>query len=196
MRRSPAWTARPRCSRRARRDRPALRWIHAEICRWAAEDGAVFDVVFSNAALQWAPDHAALFPRLLGRARVLAVQIPAASDAPAQRLIREIAARRVPTPVADWHTHDAAFYYDLLAPLCGRVELWQTEYAHVLDGPEAIVEWYRGTGLRPFLAALPDGSARAEFLAEYREAIRPYYPRRADGRVLFPFRRLFVIAYR
>jgi trans-aconitate 2-methyltransferase len=180
----------------ARRDYPSLTWVERSMVEWVDEPGPAYDVVFSNAALQWAPDHAALFPKLLGRSEVLAVQMPAAGNAPAQRLIREIAARRIAQPVADWHTHDPGFYYDVLAPLCGRLDLWETEYVHVLDGPEAIVEWYRGTGLRPFLSALPDDSARAAFLAEYLDAIRPYYPRRPDGNVLFPFRRLFLLAIR
>jgi trans-aconitate 2-methyltransferase len=180
----------------ARCDSPSRNWIHGDIVEWASEAGPVFDVVFSNAALQWAPDHAVLFPKLLARASVLAVQLPSAGDAPAQRLIRSLAAQRISSPVADWHTHDPAFYYDALARLSTRVEIWETEYCHVMDSTEGIVDWYRGTGLRPFLAALPDDSARAAFLADYLEAIRPHYPPRCDGRVLFPFRRLFVIAYR
>ena len=84
----------------------------------------------------------------------------------------------------------------MLAPLSARIEIWETEYCHVMDAPEGIVEWYRGTGLRPFLSALPDDSARDAFLAEYLEALRPHYPTRADGRILFPFRRLFLLAYR
>jgi trans-aconitate 2-methyltransferase len=180
----------------ARRDYPALNWVESSLVDWASAPGPEFDVVFSNAALQWAPDHAALFPKLLARSRVLAVQVPTATNSPAQRLIREIAARRIPTPVRDWHSHDPGFYYDALAPHCGRLELWETEYAHILDGPEGIVDWYRGAGLRPFLAALPDDAARAAFLAEYLDALRPHYPPRIDGRVLFPFRRLFLVACR
>jgi len=181
----------------ALRDYPALRWEQADIGEWASDGGPVFDVVFSNAALHWTPDHAVLFPRLLARAGVLAVQLPAASDEPAQRLIRSLAASpewrgRFTGAVADWHTHDPAFYYDVLAG-AAKLDLWTTDYYHVLEGPEAIVEWYRGTGLRPYLAALADGD-RERFLAEYLEALRPNYPRRADGRVLFPFRRLFIVA--
>jgi trans-aconitate 2-methyltransferase len=184
----------------ARRDYPQIGWECGDIAGWAAGAGPIFDVVFSNAALQWVPDHALVFPNLLARAYVLAVQTPTASDAPAQRLIRDLAASpawrpRFRTPVADWHSHDGAFYYDVLAPSAERIDLWQTEYMHVLDGPEAIVEWYRGTGLRPFLKALAEPD-RPRFLAEYLDAIRPHYPHRADGKVLFPFRRLFVVAYR
>jgi trans-aconitate 2-methyltransferase len=182
----------------AHRDHPGLTWVQSDIAEWAL-DTAPVDVVFSNAALQWVPDHAALFPRLLARARVLAVQLPTASDAPAQRAIRQLATSaewrpRFARAVIDWHSHDASYYYDALAAGAASLDIWETDYMHVLEGPEAIVEWYRGTGLRPFLNALPD-ALRAEFLAAYLDAIRPHYPARIDGRVLFPFRRLFLVAY-
>ena len=74
--------------------------------------------------------------------------------------------------------------------------MWETEYHHVLPDAEAVVEWYKGTGLRPFLEALKTDSERESFLAEYLMRIRQEYPPRSDGKVLFPFRRLFVIAYR
>jgi trans-aconitate 2-methyltransferase len=184
----------------ALRDYPAVEWCQADISEWAYEDGPAFDLVFSNAALQWIPDHGALFPRLLARADLLAIQIPASSGEPAQRAIRDLAAAapwrpRFRESIADWQTHDAGFYYDILAPVAARIDLWYTDYLHVMDGPEAIVEWYRGTALRPFLNALPPQD-RDAFVAEYLDAIRPAYPPRPDGRVLFPFRRLFLLVRR
>src|SRR5204863_5928650 len=103
--------------------------------------------------------HAAVFPRLLTRAQVLAAQLPMKTSEPAQRWIRELAAsktwqRRFTAPVVDWHCHEAGFYYDALAGSASRVDLWETEYVHVLNGPEAVADWYRATGLRPFLNAL------------------------------------------
>jgi trans-aconitate 2-methyltransferase len=95
-----------------------------------------------------------------------------------------------------WHVHAPEFYYDVLAPQVKRLEMWTTDYIHVLDGIDGIVEWYRGTGLRPWLDALPDDATRAHFLGAYRARLVAYFPERADGRVLFPFRRLFLIAYR
>jgi trans-aconitate 2-methyltransferase len=182
------------------RDYPDIAWLRGDIAEWAADTGPEFDVVFSNAAVQWAPDHATLLPRLFARARVLAIQVPASTEEPAQRLMRDLAASpewrgRFLHPIVDWHSENAAFYYDALAPHAAAVDLWETTYQHVLDSPDAIVEWYRGTGLRPFLSALAVDD-RDRFLAEYRDAIRPHYPARKDGRVLLPFRRLFVIAYR
>jgi trans-aconitate 2-methyltransferase len=162
-------------------------------------------LIYSNAALQWVPDHATLYPELLSRVSAggaLAVQIPANIDAPAHRAMRELAASpawREYFPAAgvrEWHAHPAEFYYDLLARDASRVDIWKTEYLHVLSGVAAVVDWYRGTGLRPFLDPLPSDALRDRFQAEYLERIRPLYPERPDCRVLFPFLRLFMIAYR
>ena len=103
---------------------------------------------------------------------------------------------RFPTSgVREWHVHDLATYYDILAPSAASLDIWQTEYLHILADPAAIVEWYKGTGLRPYLDALADDRVRADFLAQYLQGIRKVYPVRRDGRVIFPFRRLFLIAY-
>jgi trans-aconitate 2-methyltransferase len=187
----------------ARASGTAARWVQGDIARWAAEQGERFDVVLSNAALQWVPDHAALFPRLMDRVApggALAVQVPAYSEQPGQRLIREVARAakwqaRFTAPPADWRVEGVGFYYDALAPRAARLELWETEYIHVVEGIQSVVEWYRGSGLRPFLSALATDEDREGFLAEYLEALRPHYQPRADGRILFPFRRLFAIAY-
>jgi trans-aconitate 2-methyltransferase len=98
--------------------------------------------------------------------------------------------------VREWHVEDASFYYDTLAAGSTHVDLWSTEYLHVVAGPEAIVEWYRGTGMRPWLDALPTACAREQFTADYLREITQAFPRQRDGRVLFPFRRFFAIAYR
>jgi trans-aconitate 2-methyltransferase len=186
----------------AQKEHPALNWITGDIASWSA--ARPFDVVFSNAALQWVPEHERVLPHLLTQTApggAFAFQVPGNFDAPAHRLMRELGASApwrnlFRAPVREWHVHDLPFYYDLLSPHAAQLELWATEYLHVFSGPEAIVEWYRGTGLRPWLDALPDDDARAGFIAAYQTAIAGAYPRQRDGRVLFPFRRLFVIAYR
>jgi trans-aconitate 2-methyltransferase len=168
-------------------------------------DGELYDVVFSNAALQWLPDHATVYPQLFSHVApggALAVQIPSSFDRPAHRLLREMAAsigwrKWFPTGrVRNWHAHDHEFYYDLLAPLASRVDVWQTEYFHVMPNAEAVVEWYRGTGMRPYLSAIGEDADRDKFVAEYIEKIRAAYKPRPDGRILFPFLRIFLIAYR
>jgi hypothetical protein len=112
-------------------------------------------------------------------------------------ILPRIACRvRWPLPSGDWNTHDVAYYYDLLAPLASKLDFWETQYLHVMDDPGDLVEWYKGTGLRPFLAALSDGDERNQFLAEYLEGLERVYPRQRNGRVLFPFGRIFLVAYR
>jgi trans-aconitate 2-methyltransferase len=188
----------------ARRDYPQGDWAVGDISVWAADATHQFDIVFANAALHWVPDHEQLFPRIFARVApggALAVQVPYNLDAPAQTAMRDLAATPAwaclfpPDGVRGWHVHQPGFYYDCLAPLAADIDIWETEYVQVMESADAIVEWYKGTGLRPFLDALPSDADRESFLADYRERIRDSYPPQADGRVLFPFRRLFLVAY-
>lgn len=185
--------------RSARRDLPQLEWVEADLRTWRPD--APVDLLFANAVMQWLPDHAALLPALLRHVRpdgVLAIQMPCNYDEPSHRLMRETpgpwaprtAQARAIAPVAG-----PAWYYDLLAPHASRIDLWQTTYEHVLADAAAIVEWVRGTGLRPYLEALHDGEREA-YLAAYRTGIDAAYPARSDGRRLFSFPRLFMIVTR
>ena len=188
----------------AREAGPQIRWLVEDIQTWAEKSGDEFDVVFSNAALQWVPDHLALLPKLMQRATpggAFAMQIPGNYEGQVHRAMRELAAapswrKWFPAGKArEWQAHDLDFYYDVLAPHATRLDLWATEYLHVLSNAQAIVEWYRGTGMRPYLQAIGEESERQRFMAEYLEKIRPSYPPQNDGHVLFPFRRIFAIAY-
>lgn len=171
----------------------------AEIASWSPEAPA--DVLFSNAALQWLGGHAALFPRLLSHLApggVLAVQMPAMHAEPLRaeqdRIAREgpwaaaLAGVASAPPILD-----PGGYYDLLRPRVAALDLWVTEYVHLLRGEDPVVQWAMGTSLRPFLDAL-EGAAREGFLDAYRAAMRAAYPPQADGAVLLPFRRLFLLA--
>jgi trans-aconitate 2-methyltransferase len=169
----------------ARQRHPDWNWLTGDIAAWSGQA----ELLFSNAALQWVPNHETLLPRLLGQTRMLAVQMPANADAPAH----QIASRLLPG-VHTWHIHDVGFYYDVLSPHAKHLDIWLTEYQHVLPNADAIVEWYKGTGLRPYLESLPDASSKDAFLSEYRSQIRVAYPARRDGKVILPFRRLFFIA--
>ena len=184
---------------KARGAHPGWHWQSADIAEWTNGQDS-FDVVFSNAAMQWVPDHQNVFARLLEHVApggALAVQMPHNYDAEAHRLMREVASHFPATgSVREWFTHPIGLYYDVLAPLSGHVDLWSTEYIHVMERPGDIVEWYKGTGMRPFLDALSTDAEREAFTAEYLAAIQDAYPARHDGRVLFPFRRLFLVAYR
>jgi trans-aconitate 2-methyltransferase len=184
---------------KARSECAGRRWIAAEISEWAERTADRYDLVFSNAALQWVGDHPGLFPLLLSHVEkggALAVQMPGNWDAAAHRLMRNIAAQFPATEAArEWFTHSLGFYYDVFAPHAARIDLWATEYIHVMDSAEGIVEWYKGTGMRPFLDALTSEEERERFLALYLDAISEAYPPRTGGQVLFPFRRVFMVAY-
>jgi trans-aconitate 2-methyltransferase len=95
-----------------------------------------------------------------------------------------------PSPVAPVET-----YYALLAPDARRLDIWETTYLHVLSGDNPVAEWTKGTALKPLLGAL-EGSMRDDFEAAYRIRVAAAYPPAADGRTLFPFRRLFILAER
>jgi trans-aconitate 2-methyltransferase len=178
---------------------PDIVWRRADLATWRPSRPA--DLVFSNAALHWVGDHARLFPALmagLAPGGVLAAQMPRNFGAPSHTAVAEAARRGPwaaklepllrPSPVAE-----PAFYFDLLASHAATVDLWEIEYLHVLEGPDPVTEWVKGTWLRPLLDVL-DPDEQAAFIAGYSEIVTRAYPRRSDGRTLFPFRRLFIIA--
>jgi trans-aconitate 2-methyltransferase len=182
-----------------------FRWTLAELSDWRTDTPR--DIVYSNAALHWLDDHAALFPRLLDAVAAggaLAVQMPANFGAPSHRELFDLAsappwrgrlaARIRPAPVAS-----PAAYHDLVAGNARHVDIWATEYLQRLaprdDGEHPVVAWMRGSALIPFTSAL-DAGQREAFVAGYATRIEAAYPRRADGSVLFPFRRLFIVATR
>lgn len=190
----------------ARAEQPAGDWQLGDIATWRDPRGEGYDLVFSNAALHWLPDHATLFPHLFQQARAgggaLAVQMPARAYPALHKIILETAGSeerwRERTQAARVAIRVAApqMYYDLLAPLAARVEIWQTQYFHALASAGAIIDWVRSTGLRPYLDALESDADRARFEEKLRTGTAAAYPPQADGKVLFPFRRLFLIAYR
>ena len=187
----------------SRKRLPEVRFELADIDGWA-EPGA-FDLILANAALQWVPGHETLLPALIGKLApggALAVQVPDNLDEPAHRIMRELAAEAPwASTLADASKaraarHDAEWYYRLLRPLAAKVDVWRTTYHHPLaDGAHGVVEWLKGTGLRPFLDPLmPD--EREQYLARYEAAVAEAYPALPDGAVLLPFPRLFFVAIR
>ena len=189
----------------ARKRLPACQFELSDIAQWQppAESDPP-DLIYANAALQWVPDHETLLPRLfasLAPGGVLAIQMPDNRDEPTHRLMREIAtldpwastignAAMVRTKILALNA-----YYDLLACDAAEVDVWRTAYQHPMDTPAAIVEWVRGTGLRPFVDPLSP-AYREGFLAEYERRIALAYLPRSDRRLLLAFPRLFIVARR
>jgi trans-aconitate 2-methyltransferase len=176
------------------------RFVLGDVRTWRPDRG--IDVIVSNAVLQWVPGHQDLIGRWAGwlsSGGWLAFQVPGNFCQPTHQILREL------TGSARWReelagvalnrqTADPAEYLDQLGRAGCDVDAWETTYLHVLQGDNPVVEWYRGSGLRPVLTALPPDRAE-RFVAEYAELIRQAYPAGAYGTVL-PFRRVFVVARR
>lgn len=184
----------------ARRRPEAVDWREAKVQDWRPETAP--DLIFTNAALQWLPDHAALFPRLAGALApggVFACQMPMSHAAPWHAAMREVAADgpwagalegvEGVRPLA--RPED---YYAWLSPF-SAVEIWSTTYLHALHGDDAVVDWMLGSGLRPYLERLDD-VLRSAFLDAYRARLRPLFPKAPDGATLLPFPRLFLLCRR
>lgn len=162
-----------------------------------------YDLILSNATLQWVPGHADRLPDWVAGLRpggVLALQMPANFGAPSHALMRELCAgERWRARLGTVLRHEDAVlpptaYLELLTGLGCAADVWETTYQHLLVGADPVLEWVKGTGLRPVLGALArDPGATEEFLAAYRDLLREAYPAGEHGTV-FPFRRLFAVA--
>jgi trans-aconitate 2-methyltransferase len=186
----------------ARRRLPGCAFLAADLVTWMPKPET--DLLFGNAVFQWVPDHPAVLRRLLEAlpaGGVLAVQMPDNTDEPALEAMREVAQSGPWSVVAAMgeaargHLPRPEAYYDLLKPVCAHIDIWHTVYNHVMAGPGAIVEWFKGSALRPFLSAL-DADGGRDFLAAYGALIARHYPARFDGQVLLRFPRLFIVATR
>ena len=182
----------------ARKSGIDARFIEADIATWTPQDS--YDVIYSNAALQWLADHQTLLPRLLSFVRpggALAVQVPRNFEEHCHVLLRQAVGdprwRDELKDVRDWwNVLQPEAYFDLLKPGSTVVDLWETRYFHVLEGKDPIFHWMMGTGLRPFAAAL-SGELKDEFLAHYRGLLAAAYPARPGGQTIHRFLRLFFV---
>ena len=186
----------------AKHSYPRQNWCNADISTWSAQTSV--DLVYSNAALHWVTNHDVIVPQLFAQVApggALAFQIPSRTFPKVRELIHDVSresdwTERMEVPRNLLTMQPPAFYYDVLSGAAEAVDVWETEYHHVVDSTDAIVDWMASTGLRPFLAALNCDSERASFTAQLQQKIDQAYDVRSDGKVLFPFRRTFVIAYR
>jgi trans-aconitate 2-methyltransferase len=187
---------------KARERLPQCKFVQADIATWRPEPTT--DLIFGNAVMQWLPDHPAIMRRLLEalpQGGVLAIQMPDNTREPALMFQREVGERGPwkdnpevkAAPRDDLPPTDA--YYDLLKPVCSRIDIWHTIYNHVMASPAAITEWFKGSSLQPFLSPL-DAAAREKFLAAYTAKCVAAYKPRYDGKVLLRFPRLFILAVR
>lgn len=161
-----------------------------------------FDLVFANASLQWIPNHERLFKKIFSMLRkggAIAFQIPQFDLMPSARAIGAAANSPEFRNFFDdlnlgMHFYSDRFYYDLASLYCNEVYMWSTEYYHVMDSPAAIVEFFKSTALRPYTDKLPKESLRSFFL-KVKDELEKYYPMQKNGKILFPFKRLFILGY-
>jgi trans-aconitate 2-methyltransferase len=192
----------PDMLRQARQSLPRNKFIEADLSTWTPEPDT--DLLFGNAVFHWVPDHPNVLKRLLqalGPGGVLAVQMPDNADQPAVAAQAKLAASG-PWAAAMTHLKRRSKqllrpeeYYDLFRPLCRRIDIWHIHYNHLMESHAGVVEWFKGSGLRPLLAPL-DAPLREAFLARYTEEIARAYPPRGDGKVMLKFPRLFMVAVR
>lgn len=185
---------------KARGRLPEVRFEEADIATWKPDER--YDLIFANAVLQWLPDHKRLLARLassLEGGGCLAVQMPNNLQEPSHRLMRKVAQqgpwaeKLEDASVSREEIGSFADYYSWLLEARCSVDIWQTTYVHPLADAAAIVEWLKGTGLRPYLDPLsPEEQSR--FLDQYHTEIENAYPAQPDGRVLLRFPRLFFVA--
>jgi trans-aconitate 2-methyltransferase len=184
---------------KARQSYPHTHFIAGDLASWRPPEEP--DLLFANAVFQWVPDHLQALRRLIAtlpKGGVLAVQMPDNLDEPSHVVMRETAAEgpwaqklgklgqvrdRLPPP---------ATYYDALRAHATRIDIWHTIYNHPLEGADGIIEWVKGTGLRPYIDPL-DADEREAYLAKYRERIAKAYPQASDGKALLRFPRLFIV---
>lgn len=186
-------------------DGERLRFVVGDIAAWQPDEPV--DVIVANAVLHWLPNHVELFPRWLGALRpggTFAFQVPRPADDRGAAVLRAVTSAprwagrfdgvTSPGGLASGHAgvRSAAEYTDVLSRLGCAVDAWETTYVHVLPGDDPVLEWFAGSGLRPFFDRLT-GEELDAFRADMAAGFRDAYPRQSYG-TLLPFHRVFVVA--
>jgi trans-aconitate 2-methyltransferase len=187
---------------KARSAYPQEHWILANAASWQPDTS--YSLVFSNATLQWLPSHESLIKKLFDYVQThgaLAVQVPANSESPLHLAVLRVSKRRqwrVATDGCDrlLTYHEASFYYDQLSMLSKRLFIWHTIYYHVMASHQDLLDWYASTGMKSYLDRLPTDDLKRSFQSQVLEECRLAYPEQQDGKILFPFQRLFFVAYK
>ncbi len=177
---------------------PEVSFIQRD-CRESIADLGSFDLIFSNAFLQWLPQQEEFMQQsfvMLTKGGVFAVQIPLFNEMPANQCIKEAEAlfpKQLANLAAEnYLVHSGSEYYNMLAKLTGNISMWVTEYYHEMASHEQVLDFLKGAPLRAQLDRL-DEQEQTQFLQEISKNLRQAYPCQENGQVLFPFRRLFLV---
>jgi trans-aconitate 2-methyltransferase len=181
---------------------PSTRWIIADAAEWRS--GEAYDLVFSNATLHWIADQERVLGNLFDQVAeegALAVQVPFNTESPLYKSLVNV------SESAEWNQvmagcsaqifyRDEFFYYSLLSRLSARIEMWITTYLHVMESHQDLIDWYSSTGMKMYLERIGTEEKRVAFKSQILEACKPQYPFQHDGKILFPFKRIFFVAYK
>ena len=186
----------------ARRDNPDCEFIRLDAGGDLSEFSGKFDLVFSNACIQWIPNHSALLSNLFSMLKSggeLAVQVPVNFGEPIHQIIGRISSsekwrEKFPNPRI-FYTLTESEYFDIISDLTDDFEFWKTIYFHRMPSYDSIIEWYKSTGLKPYLEVLSDAE-KADFINDVKAQIEKAYPTQKNGEIIFRFPRLFFIAKR
>lgn len=190
----------PAMIKTAEKDHPDLEFVLCDAGRDLSILGSDFDIVFSNACIQWIPDHEKLIPAmmaLLKKGGILAIQTPQNYQEPIHQIVDRIIAsdtwKKYITFSRVLYNLSPAGYFDLLSEVSPDFCIWEVVYYHKMPRHQDILEWYRSTGLRPFLNVLPENKKTA-FEQDILSEIEKAYPAQKSGNILFKFPRLFFTA--
>ena len=183
----------------AREAHPDVTWIKADLTTWRPDEPA--DVLYSNATLQWIAGHEVLLPRLVTYLKpggVLAVQMPRNHGALSHTLMEDaIKASAWEEKIRGAHgllpVPGPEVYYDILHSCVNELNIWESKFLQILEGDNAVAQWTKGTALKPYLDMLGKNE-RQNFFDDYSARVQRAYPKHADGKTLFPFCRLFIVA--
>jgi trans-aconitate 2-methyltransferase len=180
---------------------PLLQFEHGDIATWTPPQPV--DVIVANASLQWVPAHLAALPRLvasLNPGGAMALQVPGNFDDPHHLAIRQVMARQrwraklAALPERSVSSYPATVYQAELSYLGCEVDTWETSYVHVLQGLNPVLEWVKGTALRPILSSLSSEDGE-DFCSELSELLSASYGSHPWG-TPFPFKRIFAVAHK
>lgn len=158
-----------------------------------------FDLIFSNACLHWISDHKSLLPKLMDKLNhggMLAVQMPLVQNAMFYKALDKLVSNdrwKKLSSIKNFHNLSPDETYDILSGVSKKVTMWDTTYYHIVPSYNSVIDWYKGSGLRPYLEALSQ-KEEAEFISELLEMIKKEFPVQADGSVILKMPRLFFTA--
>jgi trans-aconitate 2-methyltransferase len=187
--------------KKAKASFPNNTWIVADAAKYTPDVN--YDIVFSNATIQWIPDHKQLFQNLfnlVNNGGVMAISTPRFDEMLLSEVISKVIDKEkwkeATRGCAELFTyHDYKYYYDLMDKYFESIELWQTDYIHILESQYSIIEWIRSTGMKPYLDCLKEAE-KPLFENDILAEIKKRYPLQKSGKVLFPFKRLFMVGYK